>query len=313
MKYAFAYKISNAMKYTAAYKKFIFSLFSKKSLTLLLGDRLVYRHGDDLMLKIGEFSKLSMLTVKALRFYEKKGLLIPAKVDEWSGYRFYETAQLETAAKIKTLRQLDFSVEEVKSYLDGMPLKEVLQKKESELMQKQTDIQIQLSIIKYLSEDKEMKYQAVIKEIPETVVYSEERVLKDYSEVTSLVLDSATECKRLNPNIECVEPDYCFCEYLDGEHKETNILTRYSQSVKKAGVENERIKFRTLPATKAICIYHKGDYNRLGEAYAYIMNYAGENGYKAGGYPRECYIDGIWNKSNVEDWLTEIQLPIEKN
>lgn len=35
------------------------------------------------MLKIGEFSKLSMLTVKALRFYEKEGLLSPARVDEW--------------------------------------------------------------------------------------------------------------------------------------------------------------------------------------------------------------------------------------
>ena len=42
------------------------------------------------MLKIGEFSKLSHLTVKALRFYERKGILIPKKVDEQTGYRFYE-------------------------------------------------------------------------------------------------------------------------------------------------------------------------------------------------------------------------------
>ena len=47
------------------------------------------------MLKIGEFSRLSHLTVKALRFYEKEKLLIPASVDEWTGYRFYETSQLE--------------------------------------------------------------------------------------------------------------------------------------------------------------------------------------------------------------------------
>ena len=63
------------------------------------------------MLKIGEFSKLSMLTVKALRFYEKEGLLIPAHVDAWTCYRFYEASQLETAAAIKALRQLDFTVE----------------------------------------------------------------------------------------------------------------------------------------------------------------------------------------------------------
>ena len=46
------------------------------------------------MLKISEFSKLSHLTVKALRFYEKEGLLKPASVDKWNGYRFYETSQL---------------------------------------------------------------------------------------------------------------------------------------------------------------------------------------------------------------------------
>ena len=45
------------------------------------------------MLKIGEFSKLSYLTIKALRFYEKEGLLIPQKVDQKTGYRFYKTSQ----------------------------------------------------------------------------------------------------------------------------------------------------------------------------------------------------------------------------
>lgn len=262
------------------------------------------------MLKIGEFSRLSMLTIKALRFYEKEGLLIPAKVDEYSGYRFYETTQLETASAIKALRQLDFSLAEIRSCLDGTPLREVLLEKEAELKQKQTDLSIQLSIINYLLEDKEMKYQAVLKEIPETIVYSEERILRDYSEVTSLVLSSATECRRLNPNIECAKPDYGFCEYLDGEHKDSDILTRYSQAVTKAGIGNERIKFRTLPATKAICIYHRGDYNQLGDAYAYIMNYAEKNGYEVADFPRECYIDGMWNKDNIEDWLTEIQLPV---
>lgn len=262
-------------------------------------------------MKIGEFSKLSMLTIKALRFYEKRELLVPAEVDEWTGYRYYKSKQLETAATIKALRQLDFSVDEVKSYLDGKTIKEILLTKEAELKQKQLDISHQLSIIKYLKEDKEMKYQAVIKEIPECVVYSEERVLKNYSEISMLILGSAEECCKLNPNIECTKPDYGFCEYLDGEYKEADILTRYSQAVTKSGVESDRIKFRTLPATKAICIYHKGTYDLLGDAYAYITKYANENGYKISGFTRECYIDGIWNKDNASEWLTEVQLPIE--
>ena len=71
------------------------------------------------MIKIGEFSKLSHLTIKALRFYEREGLLKPASVDEWNNYRFYETSQLETAAKIKSYRQLGLSVEEIKAVFAG--------------------------------------------------------------------------------------------------------------------------------------------------------------------------------------------------
>ena len=263
------------------------------------------------MFKIGEFSKLSMLTIKALRFYEKEGLLIPAHVDEWSGYRFYEASQLETAATIKALRQLDFSVEEIRVHLNGVPLKDALRTKKAALMQNQADISARISIINYLMEDSEMKYQVVIKDIDECIVYSEERTLERYSDVSMLVLESAQECLRLNPGIECVKPDYGFCEYLDGEHKETNMRVRYSQAVTKMGVGNEPILFRVLPATKAICIYHKGAYDRLGEAYAYIYRYAAENGYQVAGYQRESYIDGNWNKDNVEDWLTEIQLPVK--
>ena len=66
-----------------------------------------------------------------------------------------------------------------------------------------------------------------------------------------------------------------------------------------------------LPETKAICIYHRGAYDCLGDAYAYITKCAGENGYKISGCPRECYIDGIRNKENTQDRLTEIQLPVE--
>ena len=263
------------------------------------------------MLKIGEFSKLSMLTVKALRFYEKEGLLNPTHVDEWTGYRFYEASQLETAATIKALRQLDFSVEEIKAHLSGVPLKEALHVKQAELQQKQADISARISVINYLMEENDMKYQAVMKYIGECIVYSEERTLEKYSDVSMLVLESAEECLRLNPGMECTKPDYGFCEYLDGEYRETNMRIRYSQAVTKMGVGNERIQFRSLPATKAICIYHKGDYDRLGEAYAYIYRYAAENGYEVAGLHREVYIDGIWNKENMEDWLTEIQLPIK--
>ena len=54
-------------------------------------------------LKIGEFSRLMQVTVKTLRHYETKGLLMPYEVDEWTGYRYYT---LEQCAKLDLIRAL---------------------------------------------------------------------------------------------------------------------------------------------------------------------------------------------------------------
>lgn len=115
---------------------------------------------------------------------------------------------------------------------------------------------------------------------------------------------------KLNPELKCVEPPYEFCEYLDEKYKEKDVMVRHNEAVTDIGKESDNIRFREIPPTKVLSILHKGAYDNIGEAYAYIMNYAEKNGYKASGLARESYIDGIWNKSSVEEWLTEIQLPI---
>ena len=102
------------------------------------------------------------------------------------------------------------------------------------------------------------------------------------------------------------------CEFLDGEYRETDVKIRHSEAVTSAGKENDQINFRRLPAAKVLSVFHKGSYDSIGEAYAFIMRYAEQNGFHAAGPARECYIDGIWNKESEEDWLTEIQLPVEQ-
>ena len=262
------------------------------------------------MYKIGAFSKLSLTTVKALRFYEKEGLLAPATVDEWTGYRYYETAQLETAARIKAYRQLGLSVEEIKAIFAGADARQILSRKADALKAQQSDIEIRLSIIRHFLEEKEMKYQVTVKDIPEQIVYYAEQKLAHISDIMQFVPQCGEAARKLNPDLQCSEPPYEFCEYLDGDYKETDVLVRHSESVTAFGKEDDFIRFRHLPAAKVLSIYHKGAYEQLGEAYTYILRYAQENGYKCVGLARERYIDGIWNKDSVEDWLTEIQLPI---
>ena len=61
-------------------------------------------------ISIGDFARRSRLSIKALRLYDKRRLLVPARVDEVSGYRYYDVAQLEAARLISMLRQLDLSL-----------------------------------------------------------------------------------------------------------------------------------------------------------------------------------------------------------
>lgn len=265
------------------------------------------------MLKIGEFSKLSHITVKALRFYEKEGLLEPVYTDPWNGYRFYETAQLQTAAKIKSFRQLDFSVTEIRKIINGADPRELLTEKIRELREQKKEIDVRLSIIYHILEEKEMKYNPVIKEIPEQIVYFSEIRIQSHSDIMRVIPTLGAECLELNPGIRCTEPPYEFCEFPENEHKEENFRFRHYEAVDRMGNESERIKFRKLPAAKVLSIFHQGPYEEIGEAYAYIMKYAEENGYRTAGLARECYIDGIWNKESSADWLTEIQLPIDVN
>jgi len=262
------------------------------------------------MLKIGEFSKRAHLTVKALRFYEKEGILMPASIDKWTGYRYYETEQLLQAAAVKSYRQLGLSLEEIKAILAGADAKRILAEKAEQLAEERNTLDLHLSIIQSILEEHEMTYQVTEKTIPECIVYSAETVLSAFSDIMNWIPSVGEACLRLNPEMKCTEPPYEFCEYPDGEPTEKDVRVRHSEAVTAFGKEDDRIHFRTLPETKVLSVYHKGPYETLGRAYAYLLKYAESGGYEAVGLPRESYIDGIWNKETPEEWLTEVQLPI---
>jgi DNA-binding transcriptional MerR regulator len=69
-------------------------------------------------LSIGEFSRLTHLSVKTLRYYHDIGLMLPASVDPATGYRRYTTGQIDTALLIRRLRDIDMPLAELRSVLD---------------------------------------------------------------------------------------------------------------------------------------------------------------------------------------------------
>jgi PPM family protein phosphatase len=68
-------------------------------------------------ISIGEFARRSRLSLKALRLYDDRGVLVPSRVDKASGYRYYDTAQLDDARLVVMLRQLQLPLATVKELL----------------------------------------------------------------------------------------------------------------------------------------------------------------------------------------------------
>ena len=73
------------------------------------------------MLKIGEFAKLCQVNKRTLRYYDQIGVLCPDRVDDATGYRYYSQDKIKTFQLIEQLKQLDFSLDEIKEFLACTP------------------------------------------------------------------------------------------------------------------------------------------------------------------------------------------------
>src|SRR5512139_3441683 len=78
------------------------------------------------MIKIGDFARLSQVSVVTLRYYDEMDLLKPVKVDHFTGYRYYSSDQLPRPNRILALKDLGFSLEQIKLMLvEDLPLEQL--------------------------------------------------------------------------------------------------------------------------------------------------------------------------------------------
>lgn len=265
--------------------------------------------------RIGLFSKIGKTTIKTLRYYEKEGLLLPEYTDRETGYRYYTTSQLVKLHRIQGFRQMGLSISEILDLTSGAEPKSILIKKKADL---EEEIRIREAQCKRLDtflnkqlEDEYMNYQAVLKEIPSCIVYSKRIRIPDYDAMFTLIPAIGAEVTKMNPGIECAVPEYCFNVYHDGEYREKDIDMELCEAVTDFGIEGNGITFKRLPDTLVVSVLHKGPYETIENAYAFIYKWIEESSYEAVDNPRESFIDGIWNKDDKNDWLTEVQVPVK--
>src|SRR4030043_1902786 len=138
------------------------------------------------MIKIGDFSKLSLVSVKTLRYYDEMGLLSPIDVDRSSGYRYYSLDQLPRLNRILALKDLGFSLEQIAQALESgitlEPLRGMLRLKQAEQQQRVQDeqerlLRVEARLRQIEMEDSVSKYDVVIKKLEPQKVASVRKII----------------------------------------------------------------------------------------------------------------------------------------
>ena len=268
-------------------------------------------------LKIGEFSQMMQVTVKTLRHYEQKGLLLPDEVDEWTGYRYYSIEQMQKLQSIRDLQSLGFSLDEIKDLYDDDSHTPSVRQMDEKI--KETELQLNQLIARRnrLLEWKNSRKQITkmekfnIQSLPEIIVASHREVIPNYEALGPMCYEKiGPEMQRLG--CKCPKPGYCFTVGHNGEYTPTDIDIEYCEQVEEMGTDSAIIKFKKLPAIpKVLCMKHIGPYEKFYESFIETFKYMEQNGYKIAGQPRTSYVDGPWNQDDPEKWVSVIQIPIE--
>ena len=270
------------------------------------------------LFKIGEFSRLMHVTVKTLRHYEQKGLLAPAEVDEWTGYRYYTLDQMQRLGTILDLKALGFSLEEIRDLFEvgsHVPDIDLLSAKIRD-----TERQLRLLVrrrerlLQWRESRKKLDTmeQFTIQSLPEIIVASHREIIPDYEALGPMLVNKvAPEMQRLG--CKCPLPGYCFTIEHNKEYTPTDVDIEYCEQVEVAFEGSTVVQCKTIPAVPmALCMKHYGAYERFYASYIEAFRYIEEHGYKVAGQPRTAYVDGIWNQEDPAKWLSIIQIPVRK-
>jgi DNA-binding transcriptional MerR regulator len=265
------------------------------------------------MYKISEFSRITNLTVKTLRYYDDEGILVPSHRDECNLYRYYTEEEFLKAKRIILLRELNFSIAEMKDVLSHCEqeadLSFYLEEKKTQI---EEVIQKNRELIKKISlytnppqgEKEKMNYVTEMKEIPAMMVAAI-RYKGKYSDMGKYI---GTIYKAIKGNVAGVP----LCLLYDDDYTEEADI-EVCVPIKKE-IRAQNIAVKKLAATKAICTTHEGSYDDFNLAYKTLTDYAREHKLEMKTPSRQVYIKGpgMIFRGNESKYITEILIPIEK-
>lgn len=267
------------------------------------------------MFSIGQFSRISGLTVKTIRLYHEKGILNPKWVDQATGYRYFDGRNVEQARAIAYLRKLEFPLADIKDILDRFEddadILAFFEKQRKAIQLKMSQLsKIALSLDDIIKIEKEAESM-----LSESTFEVGEKDLGDV-EVAGLrwkgrYSETGKALQQLGRLVGRFVSGNPMNLYYDTEYKEEDADIETCFPVRKMK-ESGAVSVHVLPGGRCVHLVHKGPYEHLGRSYAKIMGYIEKRGYRSLLPSREIYLKGpgMIFRGNPRNYLTEIQILI---
>ena len=270
------------------------------------------------MIKIGDFSKLSRVSVRMLRHYDELSLLKPIHVDKFSSYRYYSAEQLSVVSKIQVLKDMGFSLSVIKeilsAYSDNDSLRNYLKIQHSQMKQEVETAERRLLLLETalnrIGDDGFMRHAVNIKDIPQRYVASLRKVIPSYQDEGMLWEQMTTEAKP--QSIQMANPSYGLAVFHDEGYKEADVDVEIQIALTGTYKNTENVRFLTVPAVTVASAIVKGGYDQLTPVNESIAAWVVDNGYDFNGAMFCIYHISPGHDPNPDNWVTEVCYPVKK-
>jgi len=270
------------------------------------------------MLKIGDFSRLGRISVKALRYYDEIGLLKPVMVDQFTGYRYYTADQLLRLNRIIMLKNIGLSLDDVAKLVDdslsSVHIIQMFRVKQEEIRSRLKDDQSRLDQVEEWLKQIEKEgfmpdLQVDIKKIEKQKVASLRRTIPTYNDIYMLFDElcgylEAKKAKSFGPPLAI---------YYDTEYKEHEVDVELAVPIAGNLEVAGQIVVRELEGIdQAICVIHKGPYETLKQTYGFMMSWLENSTWEMSGPDREVYLTDPDKTKDPAEYITELQFPVTR-
>lgn len=265
------------------------------------------------MFKIGEFSKLTQISIRMLRHYDELGLLIPAYTDPTSGYRFYTAQQLTCLNRIRALQDLGLSLEQIGGLLtdDLSPaeFRAMLLLKQAEVQDRIAQEQTRLARIALRLqqiEQADTAYDIRLKQVEPQWVASLRDSIEAYGELGVLYQEIYGALPK--PTLDGIPAAI----WHDESYRESQIDVEALIFLRgPLTIEHPRIQVKEVPAQRVMSLVYEGAFDRIELAYQAVIQWIEQQAYRISGPNREVYLHvAMPFRSDDASSVVEIQFPV---